>query len=387
MKRIICLLLTLLMLAAMATSVSAATTDIAAAGDNTVYINLYLDPADKYPVVSAECVKGEIPTHPAEPGREGMTFIDWYGNRALTYRFDFTKPLYEDADVYARFVPTEDAIGVNVFNSPQDDYPAYGYLLAKGDYAEYPADPEYDWETMEFLGWYSDRAMTKSFDFSQPVYDYLSLYPRIVPTEDTYTAWLYWDSTSTEPITGFTFVKGEPVSRPADPGQDDYKFIGWYSDRALTKPVDFTKPQYEDIDLIGKWEWVCDHYGVFDHYVPAKPATATTDGSAAHYECPKCGKWFYDTLTALIEVEDHDDLIIDATGPYLLGDTDGNGEVDIIDATLIQRKMADMTLSGGFCRKAADVDSDDDLSVIDATLIRRCIAMMPVPYPIDTYVN
>lgn len=55
---------------------------------------------------------------------------------------------------------------------------------------------------------------------------------------------------------------------------------------------------------------------------------------------------------------------------YIKGDTDGDGDVSIIDATVIQRHEANVT-TGAFYKPLADVDGDSEVNVIDATLIQR----------------
>ena len=52
------------------------------------------------------------------------------------------------------------------------------------------------------------------------------------------------------------------------------------------------------------------------------------------------------------------------------GDADGDGEVSVIDATVIQRHEASIA-AGAFYRPLADVDGDSEVSIIDATLIQR----------------
>ena len=59
-----------------------------------------------------------------------------------------------------------------------------------------------------------------------------------------------------------------------------------------------------------------------------------------------------------------------------LGDVDGDGEVTIIDATCIQRKLASIP-TARFIDKAADADGDGSLSIIDATTIQRWLANLP----------
>ena len=73
-------------------------------------------------------------------------------------------------------------------------------------------------------------------------------------------------------------------------------------------------------------------------------------------------------------------------GSYRLGDADGSGEIDVIDATCIGRYCANMptdipeeTLLHG------DADGDGSLTIIDATWIQRYLADMEVGCPIGVW--
>ena len=71
---------------------------------------------------------------------------------------------------------------------------------------------------------------------------------------------------------------------------------------------------------------------------------------------------------------------------YLLGDVNMDGEVSIIDATLIQRKVSDMKVNA-FDEKAADVDGSGDVEIIDATLIQRYLAFIETSYLIGEQIT
>ena len=64
----------------------------------------------------------------------------------------------------------------------------------------------------------------------------------------------------------------------------------------------------------------------------------------------------------------------------ILGDADRDGEVEVIDATLIQRYLSDMP-PVSFDYDTANV-TGEGLSVMDATLIQRRLAGLETPYPI-----
>jgi len=73
---------------------------------------------------------------------------------------------------------------------------------------------------------------------------------------------------------------------------------------------------------------------------------------------------------------------------YTLGDADNNNEVEIIDATIIQRILSDMiTDPDGSITHRADVDRSGDLDIIDVTWIQRYNAGMDVPYRIGEYIS
>ena len=63
----------------------------------------------------------------------------------------------------------------------------------------------------------------------------------------------------------------------------------------------------------------------------------------------------------------------DAPPVIIRGDSDGDGELTILDATTIQRKLADFIIKR-FIEAAADADNDGSISILDATSIQRHIA-------------
>lgn len=67
----------------------------------------------------------------------------------------------------------------------------------------------------------------------------------------------------------------------------------------------------------------------------------------------------------------------------LLGDVDLDGSVEIIDATVLQRWLADIGELSDDALLAADVDGDGDPTILDVTYIQRWLAGMTVPYAIE----
>lgn len=73
---------------------------------------------------------------------------------------------------------------------------------------------------------------------------------------------------------------------------------------------------------------------------------------------------------------------------YYIGDSDGNGELESIDATLIQRHLVELPIPvSEDVLIHGDVDEDEELTVLDVTFIMRYLAIIPTPYPIGEYVE
>lgn len=113
-----------------------------------------------------------------------------------------------------------------------------------------------------------------------------------------------------------TLVKNGNVIVPESLNVSGQTFDGWYSDEAFMTKFDFDLTDIKDATLYAKWNM------------------------------------------------------------GLLGDVDGDVEVTIIDATCIQRKLANIA-TAKFIEAAADTDEDGELTIIDATVIQRWLAQLP----------
>ena len=79
---------------------------------------------------------------------------------------------------------------------------------------------------------------------------------------------------------------------------------------------------------------------------------------------------YRDKLTAF-------EVTVEELTSLLLGDTDGDGAVTIIDATYIQRQLANIPIPFDFIDAIADTDEDGSITIIDATYIQRWLANLP----------
>ena len=62
--------------------------------------------------------------------------------------------------------------------------------------------------------------------------------------------------------------------------------------------------------------------------------------------------------------------------PVILGDTDLDEKVTIVDATCIQRHLAALS-TDSFGEMVADTDEDGKVTILDATAIQRHLASLP----------
>ncbi len=340
--------------------------------DELVYLNLYLSPDSTEAVASASCPRGEVYGQPAEPSAEDGVFAGWYYDKACTFPYNPTSRIYSDTDIYACFVSSQSEVtGYNVFDSPYADEPVVGGAVKKGKSIFIPSEPEMADDEL-LMGWYFNRELTDKVDFAAPITkDYIYLFPKILGEDSVYWCSIFLSADDEYAVGGGAVEKGQPIPEPESPGGDgEHSFAGWYTDRALTKKADFTSPRYVDVELFPRWEEIHYHTIVTADEIAS---TAKTDGCKAHLFCPECGAWFEPIAAALIEIEDHESYVIPAEGPYLKGDANGDGVVNIRDVTAIQRCLAGYDPSP-FCRAAANVRGNGIVGIEDASLIQRYLA-------------
>lgn len=134
--------------------------------------------------------------------------------------------------------------------------------------------------------------------------------------EDTCIVSIYLDAAASEPIAGVEVERGSVFGPVAEPGREGEVFMGWYTDRALTKPYDPTQPIWENTELFPRWE----------------------------------------------------------KKTLLIGDVDLDGIITISDVTVIQLHAAELITLSGDALPAADTNGDGKVDVNDATHLQKYIA-------------
>ena len=143
------------------------------------------------------------------------------------------------------------------------------------------------------------------------------------------------------------------------------------------KPVDYpsyVESCYYPFYVGGKFCMVCGEVleerhlvgplGHVEQTVAGYPATRLHSGLTDGVRCGRCGAWIKEQQA-----------IPRLGGNVYRGDTNGDGAVDILDATVIQRFLAGLSISdavlAGYC---GDADEDGEVTVLDATRIQRYLA-------------
>ena len=77
------------------------------------------------------------------------------------------------------------------------------------------------------------------------------------------------------------------------------------------------------------------------------------------------------------------DQVIYDPSKMILGDANGDGEVDSVDATIVQRAATKIQVPYSEEQlMCADIDGDGSLTIVDATFIQRYDSKIAVPYPV-----
>ena len=97
------------------------------------------------------------------PPVEGFTFDGWYADDTRTKEFDFTQSIKHNTTVYAKWTAKDYEVS---FITEHGDAPDSQNV----PYNETAKDPgKLSAEGYTFIGWYTDDARTKEFDFTKPI--------------------------------------------------------------------------------------------------------------------------------------------------------------------------------------------------------------------------
>lgn len=203
--------------------------------------------------------------------------LDYSESTSLTYREEFhpiTGFTQGDSNPY---LPKDGSVRMqknnylyytrNSYNLKFYNYNAY--VDGKGGSVQYEAplsshyfEPEYpanlEKNAYVFDGWYTTAGC---YDGSKVDWDTAKMpagnvvvYAKWAPKTHTVRTFLDKDSMSGTPLSSETVAHGNLATKPTDPKNDEYVFVGWfYEENGVEKAFDFPMPVVKDLNLYAKW--------------------------------------------------------------------------------------------------------------------------------------
>ncbi|MBD5390758.1 hypothetical protein HDR67_01990, partial [bacterium] len=187
---------------------------------------------------------------PADPTREGYTFIGWYKESTCTTLWDFDSDVITTGiTLYAKWNSndTEPEKFVVKFNSMSGSAVPSISNVTPGAKIQKPTDPVR--EGFRFVGWYKELACTTPWNFdSDVVTTGITLYAKWEVSEYKVT---FSGTTLAQQIVPV----GGKITRPTpDPIKANYTFVGWYEDADYSKLWDFDTVLTSNTTIYAKWE-------------------------------------------------------------------------------------------------------------------------------------
>ena len=252
--------------------------------DDVSVVFIYQDKATSAKFVAVHY--GSKVNKPADPTREGYTFVGWYDDFDYTdaNKFDFNQPVTEELALYAGWAknPTVTIDYNDSETEPTNTVIGYNTKPTK------PSDPTRDGYT--FMGWYDgpDYKQAKAFDFSKAI------------TGNTviYAGW------ERNPIVTFDYGEkfdseqqsvsyGGIVTLPKTTVRDGMRVVGWYLDSNYSELFDDKQPILMDTTLYSKLENAIKYYDENGQEQVIESPCVTIDGGHGFEKTIIGSGWYF----------------------------------------------------------------------------------------------
>ncbi|RSX53379.1 internalin [Bifidobacterium dolichotidis] len=220
-------------------------------GDLTLYahwtINTYtvkFDSNGGSAVNSKTVDHGKTVTAPKSPTRTGYTFAGWFTARTGGMKYDFSKPITSDLNLFAHWTPNQYVVTF-------DSNGGSAVSAQTVEYQKTVAVPKAPVRTgYTFVGWFTAMSGGAQYDFAQPVTADLMLYAHW--TINTYT--VTFDSNGGSLVKPQSVEYNKTVAAPKDPTRIGRIFAGWFTQKTAGEKYDFTKPVAGNLTLYAHWD-------------------------------------------------------------------------------------------------------------------------------------
>lgn len=186
--------------------------------------------------------------------RYGYKFLGWYLNGV---KYDFDTPVTKKITLVAKWQKEDIDNNTYIvdFDSNGGSYVPSQEIL-EGNKAKRPSNPVKD--CYDFGGWYTDKALTKKYDFNTSVTSDITLYAKWIENDTCKNTYLVkFNSNGGTSVTSQKVLEGNKAYEPEDPTRNGYKFLGWYLNGSK---FNFNTRIYKNITLVAKWEYEEEKY-------------------------------------------------------------------------------------------------------------------------------
>ena len=207
-------------------------------------------------IESVEVEENKTLEKPENPTKKGYTFDKWMLNNK---EYDFDTKVTKDITLKATWKreetkPAEEVKYTVKFDS-NGGINVASQTVVKGNKVTKPANPTRSGYT--FIEWQLDG---KAYNFNSTVTKNITLKATWKKIEETKPAeevkyTVKFDSNGGSNVANQTIVKGNKVTKPADPTRSGYTFVGWTLNGSS---YDFNTPVNGDITLKANWKEVKD---------------------------------------------------------------------------------------------------------------------------------
>ena len=182
---------------------------------------------------------------PTEPTKEGYKFAGWYLDEELTKLYSFTTMPSQNITLYTKWADEENVIHYVTNGGYNDEDNPTTYTEGSEITLNAPTK-----EDFVFVGWYLDSEYTTPTNkITSDMNEDITLYARW--EKQVYT--ISFDSNGGTYVDEILATYQEKIETPTSPTKQGYKFIGWYSDKNLTRPYTFNTMPNKNIVLYAKW--------------------------------------------------------------------------------------------------------------------------------------
>jgi len=176
---------------------------------------------------------------PADPVKEGYTFLGWFNEPTIATLYSFTKIPAHDVTVYAgwrinHYLLSFESNGGSMVSPSVNDYNvpiSIGVSSKTG---------------CTFGGWYTEPEFINLFTANRMPAHAVTLYAKWQNS-------LYYITNGGTSVPSTVADPGTPVSAPTPPSKDGYSFGGWYYDTNCNAPYTFTVMPSTNTYLTAKW--------------------------------------------------------------------------------------------------------------------------------------